>query len=288
MSNTINSGLSLTVPDFDETGWYTMMQAVWLAISAHNHDSSSNRGAQIGTSGIATNAVTDAVLRLRNNQSLRARNAGDSADVNLLKLNASNVLDFQTVSIFSSSESPTNSGALSLTTMISILNGASLAMTLAAGTDGQFKVVVNKHSSVATVTPTPGPAEPPVLANTISLVQNGVAMFWYIDSGWRVIPGPGCTVTDDSTTITAAGAANIDVTTKNIIANYAGGATKTLNPGVEGQIVDIVNINAANAVFVGSTTLGVNQATLVQYGSVRYNYLSGEWRALAGPGCTLA
>lgn len=44
---------------------------------------------------IGANAVTDAKLRLRNNQNLRARNAANTADVSLLKIDASNLLYFQ-------------------------------------------------------------------------------------------------------------------------------------------------------------------------------------------------
>lgn len=44
---------------------------------------------QLQTKWIADDAVNDAKVKLRNNQNLRARNAAGSADVNLLKLNAS-------------------------------------------------------------------------------------------------------------------------------------------------------------------------------------------------------
>lgn len=50
---------------------------------------------QIVKKFIGANQVDDTILRLRNNQSLRARNAADSADVNILKVNASNVPEFQ-------------------------------------------------------------------------------------------------------------------------------------------------------------------------------------------------
>lgn len=86
----INGGLSLTVPDASETNWYAQLEAIWTAISAHNHDLASNKGAAIGALALAANGVTDASIRLRNNQYLRARNAADSADQNLVRLNASN------------------------------------------------------------------------------------------------------------------------------------------------------------------------------------------------------
>jgi hypothetical protein len=45
------------------------------------------------TKFLTDNAVTDAKARLRNNQWLRARNAADSADVNVIKVNASDALE---------------------------------------------------------------------------------------------------------------------------------------------------------------------------------------------------
>lgn len=53
--------------------------------------------AQIITKFIAANAVTDAKIRLRNNQPLRARNAADSADIDVLKVNASDAIEFASV-----------------------------------------------------------------------------------------------------------------------------------------------------------------------------------------------
>lgn len=53
--------------------------------------------AQIKKKGIENDAVDGAKLKLLNNQSLRGRNALDSADINLFKLNASDVLEFQVV-----------------------------------------------------------------------------------------------------------------------------------------------------------------------------------------------
>lgn len=44
---------------------------------------------------LASNSVTDAKIRLRNNQNLRARNAANTADVSLFKLDATDKLFFQ-------------------------------------------------------------------------------------------------------------------------------------------------------------------------------------------------
>ncbi len=50
--------------------------------------------ALLQTKWIADDAVNDQKVKLRNNQSLRGRNAADSADINILKVNASNEIEF--------------------------------------------------------------------------------------------------------------------------------------------------------------------------------------------------
>jgi hypothetical protein len=49
---------------------------------------------QIKTKFILDNAITDPKFRARNNQFIRARNAADSADIDILKVNGSNVIEF--------------------------------------------------------------------------------------------------------------------------------------------------------------------------------------------------
>lgn len=65
--------------------------------------------AQIQNRGIASNAVEGSKVRLNNNQSLRARNAGNTADVELIKLNTSNEVEFPNLPKYSSSNLATES-----------------------------------------------------------------------------------------------------------------------------------------------------------------------------------
>lgn len=65
--------------------------------------------AQIQNRGIASNAVEGSKVRLNNNQSLRARNAGNTADVELIKLNASNEVEFPNLPKHSGSNVATES-----------------------------------------------------------------------------------------------------------------------------------------------------------------------------------
>ena len=51
---------------------------------------------QIKERGIENNAVSESKVRLRNNQNLRGRNAADTSDIGILKVNTSNLVEFVT------------------------------------------------------------------------------------------------------------------------------------------------------------------------------------------------
>lgn len=91
--DTVSSGLTLTYPSQGSKNWGATFKAFAAAISAHDH-TGSGKGLQISTNAIATNAVTDAKIRLTNNNYLNARNAANSADLGLIKLDGSNILRF--------------------------------------------------------------------------------------------------------------------------------------------------------------------------------------------------
>ena len=65
--------------------------------------------AQIQNRGIASNAVEGSKVRLNNNQSLRGRNAANSADVELIKVNTSNEVEFPNLPKHSGSNVATES-----------------------------------------------------------------------------------------------------------------------------------------------------------------------------------
>ena len=88
-------------------------------------------------------------------------------------------------------------------------------------------------------------------------------------------------------TITATGTTAVSIATAVTILNKASGAG-TLADGVAGQIKLIVNINSTSCTVTPATTAGTNTAALAQNGAVLYIFLSGEWRAFAGAGCTLS
>ena len=78
--------------------------------------------ARIQTKFIEGDAVTDAKVRLRNNQYLRARNAADSADVNLLKLNASDGIEAASIITMPGSATAANH-LVNLSFLESFVNG---------------------------------------------------------------------------------------------------------------------------------------------------------------------
>lgn len=90
---TTAGGLNFQYPTDGTQNWGITMRTTWNDISAHDHTGSGN-GVQISTAALASNAVTGPKFRLANNEYLRARNAAGSADVNILRVNTSNELEF--------------------------------------------------------------------------------------------------------------------------------------------------------------------------------------------------
>lgn len=92
MSETLSGGLPLTIPSARDTSWSTSIKALCFQKIAE-HDHTPGKGALITANAIAADALNDSKIKLRNNQWLRARNAADSADVNILRVNSSNNLE---------------------------------------------------------------------------------------------------------------------------------------------------------------------------------------------------
>lgn len=92
-----SSQLQLTIPIALETDWATTIRDnCFQKIVEHDHTGSAGKGIKIATAAITDNAVTGAKIRLANNQYLRGRNAADSADKDIVKVNASDELQFGT------------------------------------------------------------------------------------------------------------------------------------------------------------------------------------------------
>jgi len=268
MTKNYTSGLNFTWPTLGDTSWASTVDAALAVISAHTHDGAG------GGAGLAANSVTGTKILLANNSPLRAYST-TLAITNLLQYNSSNILELlQSTTIsngyfaLSSFDAVVASGALSLNTVLTVLNGTTLSMTLAAGVQGQIKLVVNSNSTTATVTPSPTAG-----ANTVAIGQYGAAIFIFMDGEWR----PFCTssgatqLTDDFQAFSAAGTWSGN--TKTVIAT---GTTYTITmPGasIEGQTV-LVRNSASGSVTFGAQVMGPGTYYL-------YSYLGGAWRRTA-------
>lgn len=91
---TLTSGLTLTIPSQGATNWGTSFKNNFAQkISEHDH-TGSGKGLQITTNAIASSAISGAKIRLANDEYLRARNAANSGDINILKVNTADQIQF--------------------------------------------------------------------------------------------------------------------------------------------------------------------------------------------------
>ena len=89
-----SSQLQIQVPTKGTTGWSeTLRTNTFLKIAEHDH-TGGGKGEQLSTGAIADDSITGAKIRLSNNENLTARNAANSADLNLLKADANDELVF--------------------------------------------------------------------------------------------------------------------------------------------------------------------------------------------------
>lgn len=94
MSETLSSGLTLTIPTLGDQNWDELIRnQCFLKISEHDH-TGGGKGLQLATAAIQDDAITGAKIRLANNSALKARNAANSANISLIRLDGS---DFVTV-----------------------------------------------------------------------------------------------------------------------------------------------------------------------------------------------
>ena len=88
------SELVIKVPTIGSTDWAdTMRTDTFLKIAQHDHTGSGS-GAQLSTGSFGADSVTDTKIRLDNNGYLKSRNAADTDNINLVKINASDKIEF--------------------------------------------------------------------------------------------------------------------------------------------------------------------------------------------------
>lgn len=91
---TVSGGLTLQVPTAGTQNWASgALTLAWQKIADHDH-TGGGLGTQISAGAIAANAVIGASIRYENNVAARWRNAANTADINGIKVNASNLVEF--------------------------------------------------------------------------------------------------------------------------------------------------------------------------------------------------
>lgn len=87
--------LQIKVPTRGTTTWDEVMRTdTFVKIAEHDHTGSSGKGIQLATGAIAADAITGAKIRLDNDEYLRGRNQANSANLNLIRANTSDLIDF--------------------------------------------------------------------------------------------------------------------------------------------------------------------------------------------------
>ncbi len=189
-----------------------------------------------------------------------------SDTLNATAINASAGVILSSAFSLAGTETLTSSGAISTIVPGTILNGSSLAMTLANGLgSGQFKFIVNIASTNATVTPATTAG-----ANTLILGQNGFALLVFYSGEWRTLAASNAHISDDSQSFSGAGTWN--ATSKLVICTGTTYTVTTPN-GYEGQTVMVRNQASGNVTFGGQV-----MATGTYY---LYSYLNAGWRRVA-------
>lgn len=87
------SELQIQVPTVGTTDWGdTLRTQTFLKIAQHDHTGSGN-GANIAGGALAADSITGAKIRLDNNEFLKARNAGDTANIDIIKVGTTDHLE---------------------------------------------------------------------------------------------------------------------------------------------------------------------------------------------------
>lgn len=127
--------LIIKVPGIGITDWGTTLKTdTFQKIADHDHTGSGN-GNKITLAAMEADAVDGTILRLDNDQYIRARNAAGTADANLIKLNTNDKIEVATAILLGTIE-PSNS-AITLTDNTSV---AITAGVISLGADEACKV----------------------------------------------------------------------------------------------------------------------------------------------------
>jgi len=89
------SQLQIKAPTRGTTNWdETLRTDTWIKIAEHDHTGTSGKGSQLTAAAFANDAINGTKIRLDNDEYLRGRNNANSADVNIVKVNTSDLIEF--------------------------------------------------------------------------------------------------------------------------------------------------------------------------------------------------
>lgn len=87
--------LQIKIPTKLTTNWADeLKEHLFKVLVKHDHSGMNGMGVALSGDSFLENSVSDLAIRLRNNEYLRARNAADTGDINILKVNASDNIEF--------------------------------------------------------------------------------------------------------------------------------------------------------------------------------------------------
>lgn len=201
MATTFASGVNFSWPTKRDTNYSGVVNAALAALSAHKHEGNGT-GVLLGPAAFSANALTGTKFRLANAEYLRARNAANSADVNLLRLNSSDALEVAPTTLLNgvtnlrALQPITTGGGASIPitgNVISLSNAGAQAITIPVPTSAQAGMPVLLYNSGAgtyTVTITGRPAASDVV--TIPTLCSCL-LYPIGTTTWSVIASPGVT-----------------------------------------------------------------------------------------------
>lgn len=132
--------LQIKIPIKGTTGWSDELRAEFFQKLVEHDHSGNGKGAPIGPNSLGPDTVTGANIRLANDQFLRSRNAADDGDINILKVNGSNLIELGT-------------SVVSLTTTGDVTVGNDLDVTTNATIGGALDITGDSSSRTHTYTP---------------------------------------------------------------------------------------------------------------------------------------
>jgi hypothetical protein len=163
----------------------------------------------ISTDKIASNAVTDAKIRLANNAYLRARNAADSADVDMLKVNASDVIEFASFPEKSGSPSTANQ-LVNKSYVDSLLNGLRWKEPVRAASTANVDISTGLENGDSLDGVTLATGDRVLLKNQSTASQNGIYVVVASGAASRSLDADSASEVESAAVFVKEGSSNAD------------------------------------------------------------------------------